>query len=85
MGFIKIILILVLFYYGVRIITKYLLPLLLGNFVNRKMNDFQDQSGRQAKTKGRKREGEVTVDYAPQEEKKQNNRGDYVEYEEIKD
>jgi Domain of unknown function (DUF4834) len=85
MGFIRIILILILFYYGVRIITKYLLPLLLGNYVNRKMNDFQGQSDRQSKTKGRKREGEVTVDYAPQEEKKQNNRGDYVEYEEIKD
>jgi hypothetical protein len=85
MGFIRIILILILFYYGVRIITRYLLPLLLGNYVNRKMNDFQGQSGRQEKTKSRKREGEVTVDYAPQEEKKQNNRGDYVEYEEIKD
>jgi hypothetical protein len=85
MGFIRIILILILFYYGVRIITRYLLPLFLGKYVNRKMNDFQGQSGRQEKTKSRKREGEVTVDYSPQEEKKQNNRGDYVEYEEIKD
>jgi hypothetical protein len=61
-----------------------LLPLLFGNYVNRKMNDSSSQSGSRQKTYSRKKEGEVTVDYTPQEGKKQNNRGDYIEYEEIK-
>jgi len=84
-GFIRIILFLVLFYYLTRIITRYLLPFLFGSYVNRKMNDFQGNSGRQQKARDRKKEGEVTVDYTPQDEKKNKDRGEYVEYEEIKD
>jgi hypothetical protein len=85
MGFIRIIIILVFFYYLVRIITRYVVPFLFGNYVNRKMNDFSGQFNRQQKTSDRKKEGEVTVDYAPQEGKKKGDRGEYVEYEEIKD
>ena len=84
-GFIRIILILVLVYYLVRIITRVVLPFLFGNYVNRKMNDFSGNSGRQQKTSTRKKEGEVTVDYSPQEGKKNKDHGEYVEYEEIKD
>ncbi|MBP1667654.1 MAG: hypothetical protein H6Q21_20 [Bacteroidetes bacterium] len=84
-GFIRIILLLVLFYYLTRIITRYLVPFLFGSYVNRKMNDFQGRSGRQQKTHNRKKEGEVTVDYTPQEGNKNKDRGEYVEYEEIKD
>jgi hypothetical protein len=84
-GFIRLILILVLFYYLTRIIMRYLVPLLFGNYVNRKMNDFPGNSDRQKKTNARKKEGEVTLDYSPQEGKKPNNRGEYIEYEEIKD
>jgi len=84
-AFLRIILILVLVYYLVRIITRYLVPFLLGNYVNRKMNDYSDRSGRQQQTGGRKKEGEITVDYAPQEEKKQKDRVEYTYYEEIKD
>ena len=84
-GFIRIILLLVLFYYLTRIITRYLVPFLFGSYVNRKMNDFQGRSSRQQKTHNRKKEGEVTVDYTPQEGNKNKDRGEYVEYEEIKD
>ena len=64
---------------------RYVLPLLFGNYVNRKMNDFSDPFSKQQKTNGRKKEGEVTVDYTPQEGKKRKDRGEYTEYEEIKD
>ncbi|OFY54119.1 MAG: hypothetical protein A2Y87_10410 [Bacteroidetes bacterium RBG_13_46_8] len=84
-AFLRIILILVLVYYLVRIITRYLVPFLLGNYVNRKMNDYSDRSGRPQNTGGRKKEGEITVESAPQEEKKQKDRGVYTDYEEIKD
>jgi len=64
---------------------RYLLPVFFGNYVNRKMNDFPGNSGRQQKTNDRKKEGEITVDYTPQEGKKNKDRGEYIEYEEIKD
>jgi len=85
MGFIRIILILVLVYYLVRFIMRVLVPFLLGNYVNRKMNDFSGRYERQQTTHSRKKEGEVTVDYTAQEAKKRRDRGEYVEYEEIKD
>ena len=47
MGFIRTILIIVIIYYLVKIITRYLLPFLLGNYVNRKMNDFSEHVCRQ--------------------------------------
>jgi hypothetical protein len=81
----RIILFLVFFYYLIRIITRILLPSLFGNSGYRKMNDSMGQSGSQRKTYDRKKEGEVKVDYAPQEGKKQKKRGEYIEYEEIKD
>jgi hypothetical protein len=85
MGFIRIILILVLFYYLVRIIMRFIVPFLLGNYVNRKMNDFSGRYEGQQTTRNRKKEGEVTVDYTSREAKKRKDHGEYVDYEEIKD
>jgi hypothetical protein len=85
MGFIRIIIILVLTYYLIRIIMRYVVPLLFGNYVNRKMNDFSGQSNRRQNTNDRKKEGEITVNYTPQDGKKSKERGEYIEYEEIKD
>jgi hypothetical protein len=85
MGFLRILLILILLYYLVRIIMRYLVPLLFGSYVNRKMNDFSDPFSRHQKTSERKKEGEVTVDYKPPEDKKRKDRGEYIDYEEIKD
>jgi len=49
------------------------------------MNDFQGRSGRQQKPiTGRKKE-RSRWDYTPQEGNKNKDRGEYVEYEEIKD
>jgi Domain of unknown function (DUF4834) len=84
-AFIRFIVLIFLFYYLARIIMRYLVPLFFGNYVNRKMNDFSENSGRQQKTNARKKEGEITVNYTPQEGKKDKDRGEYVEYEEIKD
>lgn len=86
MGFIRTILFIVIVYYLVKIIARYALPFLLGNYVNRKMNDFSDPYGRQQQNAGKRKEGEVTVDYqsGPKSQKRKDG-GEYIEYEEIKD
>jgi len=85
MGFIRTILFIVVVYYLVKVVIRYILPLLFGNYMNRRMNDFSDQFNRQRST-NTKKEGEVTVDF-PSDHKstKNKDRGEYVDYEEIKE
>ena len=87
MGFIRTLLFLIVIYYLVKIVMRYVLPFLFGNYMNRKMNEFSKQHNpQQTRAQGHRKEGEVTIDTnAYREDKKRKNRGDYVEYEEIKD
>jgi len=86
MGFIRTILFIVVVYYLLKVVIRYILPLLFGNYMNRRMNDFSNQYNRQQQSTGKKKEGEVTVD-APSNRTsaKNKDRGEYVDYEEIKD
>ncbi len=85
LGFIRTILFIIIVYYLVKVVARYVLPLLFGNYMNRKMNDFSDQYNRQQGT-NTKKEGEVTVDYPSNHKSTKNKgRGEYVDYEEIKD
>jgi hypothetical protein len=86
MGFIRTILFFIIAYYLVKIITRYLLPVLFGNYMNRKMNDFSNQYTGQQHNTTKKKEGEVTVDHqsGPKSQKRKD-QGEYVDFEEIKD
>ena len=85
MGLIRIIIIFILLYYLLRLVMRVVVPFLLGSYVNRKMNGFSETPGSKQAGGNRKKEGEVTVDYSPQQKKKSRDQGEYVEYEEIKD
>jgi len=63
------------------------LPTLLGNFVNRKMEDFTSRSQQFDKNQqNKKREGDVTIKYTSETKKHYSqDSGEYVDYEEIKD
>jgi hypothetical protein len=87
MGFIRAILFIIIVYYLVRIVTRYILPLLFGNYMNRRMNDFSNRYNTQQHNINKKKEGEVTIDASntgPSSQKRKD-RGEYIEYEEIKD
>ena len=63
----------------IRFLTKHIFPILLGNYVNRKMSDVHQ--GQQQK----KREGEVNIDVKPDNKKRYSkDTGEYVDFEEIK-
>lgn len=84
MQFIRILLIIGLIYFLIWIITKRIFPFLLKRFIN-KMNNPLDDRQNDFFGKKRKKEGEVTIDYAPKNEKKiDKDNGDYVDYEEVK-
>ena len=84
-GLLRIIFIFGIIYIIYRFLTRYLFPLLLGNFVNRHMNQTFGEEPNKNKGKTR-REGEVTIDNIPETKKNYpKNTGEYVDFEEIKE
>ena len=76
MGFIKLILYFLAFYY----IFKFLSRLYLAYVLNRFKNNNHRYKKNYAKNKN---EGEVSIDKMPKEKSKKNNLGDYIDYEEV--
>lgn len=84
MQFIRILLIIGLIYFLIWIITKRIFPFLLKRFINKMNNPLDDRQNDFFGNK-KKKEGEVTIDYAPKKEKNiGKDNGDYVDYEEVK-
>jgi hypothetical protein len=83
-GLLRVIFVFAIVYMVIRFLTRHLFPLFLGNFVNRKMSEMQDQQ-QAYYNKQQKREGEVSIDVKPDKKKKfSKDSGEYVDFEEIK-
>ena len=83
MGFLRTILIILLIYYGLKIIARFAFPFLIKNFmgkVERKFNEQQQNQSNNQQTKV----GETIIDVKPNSNQKTNDSvGEYVDYEEI--
>lgn len=81
-GLIKIIGVILLVYYGVKVLSRLLTPFLL-RYVSKKAEEkFGGQFNKQP-YETPKNEGEVTIDKMPNHKASNKNVGDYVDYEEI--
>lgn len=81
-GLFKIIGIILLVYYGVKILSRLLAPFLL-RYVSKKAEEkFGGQFGNQ-RPEPPKKEGEVSIDKMPRQKQSNKDVGDYVDYEEI--
>ncbi len=85
-GLFKTILIIALFYFGFKILSRLFVPFLL-KFVAKKAEQrfggqFSGQYQKQQKEPVKK-EGEITIDKMPNMKSSNKNVGDYVDYEEI--
>jgi hypothetical protein len=81
MGLLRTILIIIIVYYGLRIIAKYILPIVLRQAVNKVQNNMRDQFEQQEKTN--RSVGETSVDYAPKNDSSSKEVGEYIEFEEV--
>jgi len=85
MSLLRTILILIIVYYVIQIFIRYIIPVLFGKPTNDNMNDFVRNRKKEQK-KAARHEGEVTIDYNPDKKAgRHTGKGDYVDYEEIKD
>jgi len=86
MGFLRTILIILLIYYGVKILSRIFAPYLL-RYMSKKMQQRfggQSQQQQQNTYKSTAKEGETVIDKVPQSDKTSNkNVGEYIDYEEI--
>lgn len=88
MQLLRTIAIIVLFYYGFKLLAKYVFPFLLKRWVNKKMGQFQGQgqagfsNEKQAKEFVKKHEGEVKVESAPHKTETEGF-GEEVDFEEV--
>ena len=84
-GFIRTILIIMLFFYGFKIVSRLLAPYLV-KYVHKKAGQRFGQQFSQSKKQQQKqtKEGEISIDKMPNQSKSSNkNVGEYVDYEEI--
>ncbi len=88
-GFIRTIAIILLVYYGFKLLSRYVFPFLLKRWMEKKMGQFQNQSGQQfnstdqAKQFAKEHEGEVKVKTTKSSKSSTLNDGEYVDFEEV--
>jgi hypothetical protein len=88
MGLLRTILIIVIVTYIIRLFTRYILPAMFFNFMDDKAREFARQNKKeyQKAQQAKRREGEVSIDFSPQQNNKNKPKsGVYVDYEEVKD
>ncbi|WP_298496396.1 DUF4834 family protein [uncultured Algibacter sp.] len=86
MGLLRTILIIVLVYYGIKILSRIFAPFLLKFAAKKAEQRFGDQFGQFQKGQkqgAQKKEGEITIDKIPETKTSNKNVGEYVDYEEI--
>ncbi len=81
-GVLKVILIILLIYYGLKVLTRLFGPLLLKYVTKKAGQKFQQQFNQYQQTK-QPEEGEVTIEKKPKQNSSNKDAGEYIDYEEI--
>lgn len=89
MGLLRTILIILLFYFGFKILARLFAPLLVRFVAKKAEQKFGEQFGgfqnpTQQRAAQKQKEGETVIDKMPNQNKKSNDKvGEYVDYEEV--
>ncbi|CAH8285516.1 uncharacterized protein DUF4834 [Mariniflexile fucanivorans] len=81
-GLLRVILIILLIYYGLKILSRLFAPLLLKFLAKKAEEKFGGQFNQRSQQQPKK-EGEVTIDKMPNTKTSNKDVGEYVDYEEI--
>ena len=85
-GFIRTILILLLIYYGIKLLTRLFAPFLIKYVTKKAQQRFGgefEQFQKQHQREKYKKEGEITIDKVPNTKTSNKDVGEYIDYEEI--
>ena len=79
-GFIRTVFIILVIYYAIRLISKYIIPILFEKEINKTQERMKSQFRDQQREK--KQKGEVTIEYNPKKNT-DNQKGEYIDFEEV--
>lgn len=80
-GFVRTLLIIAVIYFGIRLITRYIMPMLLDKGLKNMQQKMQNQ---QKQNQPSRPEGEVTLEKKRKKDNTPNNeKGDYIDFEEV--
>jgi 3'-phosphoadenosine 5'-phosphosulfate (PAPS) 3'-phosphatase len=83
-GLFKVILIIALVYYGIKILSRIFAPYLVKYVAKKATQCFGQQFGQQQQAQQKQKEGEITIDKVPKTNATSNNNvGEYIDYEEV--
>ena len=82
-GFVRTILIILLVYFGVKILSRLFAPVLFKYVTKKAEKKFGQQFGNFQKKETPKKEGEISIDKMPKSKESNKDVGEYVDYEEI--
>ncbi len=74
-------LIILVIWYGVKVVTKYLFPLLMHKTMKNMQSHMEEQMRQQQR--GQRSEGEVTIEQNRRNSPSKANEGEYVDFEEV--
>ena len=83
MGLLRTLLIILLIYYGVKLIARFAFPLVMKRFTNNMEKRFNEQKDQARRNQQNTRVGETIIDKAPRQQKSNQNTGEYVDFEEV--
>ncbi len=84
-GVLKTIVYLFVFYYIFKFIGKFIMPLIFKKAVSTMEKKYKAQQGQSSYSEPKVKEGETVIDKKPSPEKKSNNVGEYIDFEELND
>ena len=83
-SFFRILFILIVIYYGFKIVMRFIAPKLVEKAANKIFQDMKDNEA--SKDRQSVRKGDITIDYSDKKQKQyKRTDGDYIEFEEIDD
>lgn len=80
-NFLRTVIIILIVYYGIRLFTRFVLPLLVDKGLKNMQQKMQEQQ-REYQRKGR-HDGEVTIENRTNPRSSSQNKGEYVDFEEV--
>lgn len=80
-GFVRTLLVIAIVYFGIKLVTKYILPMLVDKGVKNMQQKMQEQQRQQ---RPKRPDGEVTIESERKRNQDRNNdKGEYVDFEEV--
>lgn len=83
MGLLRTLLIILVIYYGLKLITRFAFPLVMTRFQTNMEKKFNEQRDQMKRDQSTTKVGETVIDKTPNAKKSNENVGEYVDFEEV--